>query len=177
MRRRTEEATVAWRRESSRHAHGGNIGFRDRRPAAVTWITSAQTPPRTTAPTQPKVATVATKAANRALQQYLNFNDRENFDNATCDLRPDRQARHADHSQAQGQVVWDLEAYKRLSALTNPHPTRSIRVCGATPNSTCSTIVPGAPTAFPAKHGKGCEACVHPASRPSWSRREELRGL
>ena len=43
------------------------------------------------AQTQPKPATEATKAANRALQQYLNFNDREDFDNATRGLigKPD----------------------------------------------------------------------------------------
>ena len=34
------------------------------------------------AQTTPKPATEATKAANRALQQYLNFNDREDFGNA-----------------------------------------------------------------------------------------------
>lgn len=39
----------------------------------------------------PKPATEATKAANRAVQAYLNFNDREDFENATRGLiaKPD----------------------------------------------------------------------------------------
>ena len=53
------------------------------------------------AQTTPKPATEATKAANRALQQYLNFNDREDFDNATRGFigKPDS----ADHQGCQGQ--------------------------------------------------------------------------
>src|SRR5262245_51546631 len=34
------------------------------------------------AATQPKAASEATRAANRALQQYLNFNDRQDFADA-----------------------------------------------------------------------------------------------
>ena len=33
-------------------------------------------------PTQPKPATEATKAANRAVQEYLNFNDKRDFEDA-----------------------------------------------------------------------------------------------
>ena len=38
------------------------------------------------AQTAPKPATEATKAANRALQEYLNFNHKEDFENATRGL-------------------------------------------------------------------------------------------
>src|SRR6478672_9955549 len=56
---------------------------------------------------QPKPATAATKAANRAMEQYLNFNDREDFDNATRGLigKPDTLTIKGE----KGNVVWDLE--------------------------------------------------------------------
>ena len=72
------------------------------------------------AQTQPKPATEATKAANRALQQYLNFNDREDFDNATRGLiaKPDTLTIKGD----KGNVVWDLEAYKAFISIDKPAP-------------------------------------------------------
>ncbi|GEO37797.1 SDS hydrolase SdsA1 [Skermanella aerolata] len=68
----------------------------------------------------PKPATEATKAANRAVQEYLNFKDREDFENATRDLiaRPDTLTIRG----ANGQVVWDLEAYKQFIDLDKPPP-------------------------------------------------------
>jgi alkyl sulfatase BDS1-like metallo-beta-lactamase superfamily hydrolase len=73
-----------------------------------------------TAQTQPKPATEATKAANRALQQYLNFNDREDFDNATRGLiaKPDTLTIRG----AQGNPVWDLESYKAYIGVDKPAP-------------------------------------------------------
>ena len=70
--------------------------------------------------TQPKPATEATKAANRAMQQYLNFNDREDFDNATRGLiaKPDTLT----IKEAKGNVVWDLEAYKAFISIDKPAP-------------------------------------------------------
>ena len=72
------------------------------------------------AQTQPKPATEATKAANRALQQYLNFNDREDFENATRGFigRPDTLTIR----NAQGTVVWDLESYKTYIGNDKPAP-------------------------------------------------------
>ena len=59
------------------------------------------------AQTAPKPATEATKAANRALKQYLNFNDRQDFDNATRGFigKPETLT----IKDAKGNVVWDLE--------------------------------------------------------------------
>lgn len=67
--------------------------------------------PAAQAQTQPKPATEATKAANRAVQQYLNFNDRADFEDATRGLiaKPDTLTIR----NAKGDVVWDLEAYKK----------------------------------------------------------------
>ena len=72
------------------------------------------------AQTQPKPATEATKAANRALQQYLNFNDRDDFDNATRGLisKPDALTIKGEKSN----VVWDLEAYKAYISIDKPAP-------------------------------------------------------
>ena len=72
------------------------------------------------AQTQPKPATEATKAANRAMQQYLNFNDREDFDNATRGLiaKPDTLT----IKDEKGNVVWDLEAYKAFISIDKPAP-------------------------------------------------------
>ncbi|GEO17585.1 alkyl/aryl-sulfatase [Microvirga aerophila] len=68
----------------------------------------------------PKPATEATKAANRAAQEYLNFNDREDFENATRGLiaRPDTLTIR----DAKGGVVWDLETYKQFIGLDKPAP-------------------------------------------------------
>jgi alkyl sulfatase BDS1-like metallo-beta-lactamase superfamily hydrolase len=69
---------------------------------------------------QPKPATEATKAANRALQQYLNFNGRDDFDNATRGLiaKPDTLT----IKNAQGNAVWDLESYKAFISVDKPAP-------------------------------------------------------
>ena len=89
------------------------------------------------AQSQPKPATEATKAANRELQQRLNFNDREDFDNATRGLiaKPDTLT----IKDAKGNVVWDLEATRPSSASISRRRTPSTRACGATRSSTCST--------------------------------------
>ena len=64
------------------------------------------------AQTAPKPATEATKAANRALQQYLNFNDREDFENATRGFIGKPEALTI--KDAKGNVVWDLETVQDL---------------------------------------------------------------
>ena len=71
-------------------------------------------------PLQANSATEATKAANRALQQYLNFNDRDDFDNATRGLisKPDALTIKGEKSN----VVWDLEAYKAYISIDKPAP-------------------------------------------------------
>ena len=72
------------------------------------------------AQTQPKPATEATKAANRALQQYLNFDDREDFANATRGLiaKPDTLTVR----NAKGDPVWDLETYKAFIGIDKAAP-------------------------------------------------------
>lgn len=72
------------------------------------------------AQSQPKPATESTKAANRELQQRLNFNDRDDFENATRGLiaKPDTLTIKDD----KGNVVWDLEAYKAFISVDQPAP-------------------------------------------------------
>src|SRR5262245_34911512 len=72
-------------------------------------LTAATTLPAQTQ-TQPKPASEATKAANRAVQQYLNFNDRGDFADAERGLiaKPEK----VTIRNAKGDVVWDLEQYK-----------------------------------------------------------------
>jgi alkyl sulfatase BDS1-like metallo-beta-lactamase superfamily hydrolase len=72
------------------------------------------------AQTQPKPATEATKAANRVMQQSLNFNDRSDFEDATRGLiaKPDTLT----IKDAKGTVVWDLEAYKQYISVDKPAP-------------------------------------------------------
>ncbi|MGE0196794.1 MAG: MBL fold metallo-hydrolase, partial [Methylocystis sp.] len=62
------------------------------------------------AQTAPKPASEATKAANRAVLQSLNFNDRQDFDNAARGLiaKPDSLT----IKDASGKVVWDMESFK-----------------------------------------------------------------
>jgi len=62
------------------------------------------------ATTQAKPATEATKAANAALKDRLNFNDRQDFEDASRGLvvRPDTLT----IKDAKGNVVWDMEQYK-----------------------------------------------------------------
>jgi hypothetical protein len=83
-----------------------------------------------------KPATAATKAANEAVLKDLPFADKSDFDDAQRGFiaRPDTLT----IKNAQGNVVWDLEVYKSYIGLTTRPPrTRSTRVCGATPSSTC----------------------------------------
>ena len=72
------------------------------------------------AQTAPKPATEATKAANRALQEYLNFNDRSDFEDATRGfiVKPDVLT----IKDAKGNVVWDLESYKKYISIDKPAP-------------------------------------------------------
>ncbi len=72
------------------------------------------------ATTGPKPASAATKDANRVLQEYLNFNDREDFENATRGLigRPDKLTIR----DVKGSVIWDLESYKAYIGLDRPAP-------------------------------------------------------
>ena len=66
----------------------------------------------------PKPASKATKAANLAMQRYLNFNDKEDFENAARGFigKPDTLT----IKNAQGRPVWDLESYKAYISLEKP---------------------------------------------------------
>jgi alkyl sulfatase BDS1-like metallo-beta-lactamase superfamily hydrolase len=69
---------------------------------------------------QPKPATEATKAANRAVLNALNFNDRSDFADAERGLiaRPDTLTIRA----ANGNVIWDMEQYKAYIGDDKPAP-------------------------------------------------------
>ncbi len=81
------------------------------------YVTAQSAPP---APSPSKPATEATKAANRAVQEYLNFNDRADFEDAQRGFigKPDVLS----IKNAKGDVVWDLESYKRYIGLDKPAP-------------------------------------------------------
>ncbi len=83
----------------------------------ITPYAMAQTPPP---PAPSKPATEATKAANRAVQQYLNFNDKADFEDAQRGFigKPDTLT----IKNAKGNVVWDLETYKKYIGLDKPAP-------------------------------------------------------
>ncbi|MBW9091908.1 MBL fold metallo-hydrolase [Rhizobium wenxiniae] len=69
---------------------------------------------------QPKPATAATRAANQALRDYLNYADRQDFENATRGLiaKPDvMEIRNAD-----GKIAWELESYKKFIDVDRPAP-------------------------------------------------------
>jgi len=70
------------------------------------------------APSKP--ATAATKAANEAVLKALPFNDKEDFANAQRGFigKPDTLT----IKNAKGDVVWDLEAYKKYISLDKPAP-------------------------------------------------------
>ena len=69
---------------------------------------------------QPKPATEVTKAANRSVQNELNFADRQDFEDAARGLvvRPDTLT----IKDAKGNVVWDLEQYKTYIGMDKPAP-------------------------------------------------------
>ncbi len=72
------------------------------------------------APTPSKPATAATRAANEAVLKALPFNDKEDFANAQRGFigKPDVLT----IKNAKGDVVWDLEAYKKYISLDKPAP-------------------------------------------------------
>jgi alkyl sulfatase BDS1-like metallo-beta-lactamase superfamily hydrolase len=69
---------------------------------------------------QSKPATAATKAANEELRAHLNFADRTDFENASRGLiaKPETLIIRDD----KGQVVWELESYKRFIGPDAPAP-------------------------------------------------------
>jgi alkyl sulfatase BDS1-like metallo-beta-lactamase superfamily hydrolase len=71
-------------------------------------------------PAQPKPATEATKAANRALQQYLDFNDKRDFEDAQRGFVGKHDVVAIKNEK--GGVVWDLEQYKTYIGLDKPAP-------------------------------------------------------
>lgn len=96
----------------------GGLGFATIALSAVLLSGSADAQQAT--PVQSKPATEATKAANRSVQQYLNFTDRGDFDDASRGLiaKPDTLT----IKDAKGNVVWDLEQYKQYIRDDKPAP-------------------------------------------------------
>ena len=74
-------------------------------PQSPSWLLGPSLAYAQTAPGKP--ATEATEKANQAVQEYLNFNDRDDFENAARGLiaKPDTLTIKG----ADGKVVWDLE--------------------------------------------------------------------
>ena len=70
--------------------------------------------------TAPKPATEATKAANQALRDYLNFDDNQDFEDAKRGLI--EQPTTLTITNAEGGVVWDLESYKQYIGLDKQAP-------------------------------------------------------
>src|SRR5688572_19717526 len=68
----------------------------------------------------PKPATAATKAANQAVQEYLNFDDKQDFEDAQRGFI-DRPATLT-IKDANGNVVWDLESYKQYIGVDKVAP-------------------------------------------------------
>jgi alkyl sulfatase BDS1-like metallo-beta-lactamase superfamily hydrolase len=68
----------------------------------------------------PKPATDATKAANKAVLDYLNFNDKQDFEDAKRGL-VDAPATLT-VKNAKGDVVWDLESYKKYIGIDKAAP-------------------------------------------------------
>jgi len=68
----------------------------------------------------PKPATETTKAANKAVQDYLNFNDKQDFEDAQRGLID--QPPTLTIKNANGDVVWDLETYKTYIGLDKAAP-------------------------------------------------------
>lgn len=83
----------------------------------VGWISMAAAQPQ---PVGGKPATAATRAANAAVLNELPFNDKADFEDAQRGLvaRPDTLTIR----NAKGDVVWDLEAYKRYISLDKAAP-------------------------------------------------------
>lgn len=71
-------------------------------------------------PAASKPATAATKAANAAVLKTLPFGDKEDFENATRGFvgKPDTLTIKGE----KGNVVWDLEEYKKYIGLDKPAP-------------------------------------------------------
>jgi alkyl sulfatase BDS1-like metallo-beta-lactamase superfamily hydrolase len=76
--------------------------------------------PEAAAQTQPKAATAATIAANKAVQDYLNFADKQDFEDAKRGLidAPETLTIKDD----KGNVVWDMESYKTYIGIDNASP-------------------------------------------------------
>jgi alkyl sulfatase BDS1-like metallo-beta-lactamase superfamily hydrolase len=72
------------------------------------------------AQTAPKGATEATRAANQKVLEGLNFNDREDFENASRGFiaKPDALT----IKDAKGRTVWDMESFKAFIAPDKPAP-------------------------------------------------------
>jgi alkyl sulfatase BDS1-like metallo-beta-lactamase superfamily hydrolase len=78
------------------------------------------TPDAALAQEGPKPATEATKAANQALLEYLNFDDKQDFEDAERGLvdRPETLT----IKDANGNVVWDMESYKKYIGIDKAAP-------------------------------------------------------
>lgn len=70
--------------------------------------------------TAPKPATEATKAANAALKAYLNFDDKQDFEDAQRGLV--EAPATLTIKNAKGDIVWDLESYKKYIGLDKAAP-------------------------------------------------------
>src|SRR5262245_29947233 len=93
---------------------------REKMKQAIVLTAALSLPLAALAQTQPKPATEATKAANRAVQQYLDFSNRKDFEDAERGFvgKPDPFTVKND----KGTVVWDMESYKAYISDDKPAP-------------------------------------------------------
>src|SRR5262245_61704872 len=69
---------------------------------------------------EPKPASSATIAANKAVADYLNFNDKQDFEDAQKGLVDAPEPLTIQNDK--GEVVWDLESYKRYIGIDKAAP-------------------------------------------------------
>src|SRR5262245_46121550 len=89
-------------------------------PAPAAAMTPTPAPTAVAGADARKPATEATKRANAALKAYLNFNDKQDFEDAQRGLvaKPDKLT----IKNEKGEVVWDLESYKAYIGDDKPAP-------------------------------------------------------
>src|SRR5262249_20796388 len=69
---------------------------------------------------EPKPASSATIAANKALADYLNFSDKQDFEDATKGLVDAPETLTIKNDK--GDVVWDMESYKKYIGIDKAAP-------------------------------------------------------
>jgi alkyl sulfatase BDS1-like metallo-beta-lactamase superfamily hydrolase len=88
--------------------------------AALHGTADAQTPAKPPVPKASKPATAAARNAHQKVRQTLTFADREDFEEAQRGFLARPETLTIKH--AKGDVVWDLESYKKYIEIEKPAP-------------------------------------------------------